>query len=82
MNEAVVQFVSPQQNGFVPGGFLAENIMLLKLIQEYVENETPSACISCCGTPSRICGHVFISAADHSCALGRFLISAGACVYA
>ena len=33
MNKAVLQFVSPQQNGFVPGGFLPENIMLLKLIQ-------------------------------------------------
>jgi hypothetical protein len=36
MNKAVLQFVSPQQNGFVPGGFLPENIMLLKLIQAYI----------------------------------------------
>ena len=43
MNEAVVQFVSPQQNGFVPGGFLPENIMLLKLIQAYVEDEDSDA---------------------------------------
>ena len=43
MNEAVLQFFSPQQNGFVPGGFLPENIMLLKLIQAYVENEDKGA---------------------------------------
>ena len=43
MNEAVVQFVSPQQNGFVPGGFLPENIMLLKLIQAYIEEEDSDA---------------------------------------
>ena len=43
MNEAVLQFVSPQQNGFVPGGFLPENIMLLKLIQAYVEAEDEDA---------------------------------------
>ena len=43
MNEAVLQFVSPQQNGFVPGGFLPENIMLLKLIQAYVEAEDSEA---------------------------------------
>ena len=36
MNEAVVQFISPEQNGFVPGGFIGENTMLLKLIQAYV----------------------------------------------
>ena len=36
MNVAVMQFVSPQQNGFVPGGFLPENIMLLKLIQAVI----------------------------------------------
>ena len=39
MNEAVVQFVSPSQNGFVPNSFIAENSMLLKLIQAYVEDE-------------------------------------------
>ena len=43
MNEAVVQFVSPQQNGFVPGEFLPENIMLLKLIQAYIEEEDSNA---------------------------------------
>ena len=43
MNEAVKQFVSPQQNGFVPGGFIAENTMLLKLIQAYVEDENEEA---------------------------------------
>jgi hypothetical protein len=43
MNEAVVQFVSPQQNGFVPGGVLPENSMLLKLIQAYIEDEDSDA---------------------------------------
>ena len=43
MNEAVLQFVSPQQNGFVPGGFLPENIMLLKLIQARIEEEDEEA---------------------------------------
>ena len=43
MNEAVLQFVSPQQNGFVPGGFLPENIMLLKLIQAWIEEEDEEA---------------------------------------
>ena len=33
MNEAVLQFVN--QNGFVPDGFIAENIMRLKLLQEH-----------------------------------------------
>ena len=43
MNEAVVQFVSPSQNGFVPDSFIAENSMLLKLIQSYVEEEDSEA---------------------------------------
>ena len=43
MNEAVVQFVSASQNGFVPDSFLPENIMLLKLIQAYVEDEDSDA---------------------------------------
>jgi hypothetical protein len=43
MNKAVLQIVSPQQNGFVPGGFLPENIMLLKLIQAYIEDEDSDA---------------------------------------
>ena len=43
MNEAVVQFVSPSQNGFVPDSFIAENSMLLKLIQAYVEEEDTEA---------------------------------------
>ncbi len=43
MNEAALQFVSPCQNGFVPGGFIAENIMLLKLIQSYVEEQREDA---------------------------------------
>ena len=36
---AVLQFVSDPQNGFVPGGFIAENIMLLKLVQAYLEEK-------------------------------------------
>ena len=43
MNEAVVQFVSPGQTGFVPEALLAENIMLLKLIQAYIEKEDSDA---------------------------------------
>ena len=43
MNEAFKQSVSPRQNGFVSGGFLAENTMLLKLIQAYVEHEDEEA---------------------------------------
>ena len=43
MNEAVLQFVSPCQNGFVPGGFIAENLMLLNLIKAYVEEEREEA---------------------------------------
>eukprot|EP00966_Prymnesium_polylepis_P249422 5766658-Prymnesium_polylepis.1 len=39
MNEAVRQFVSPQQNGFTPDSFLPENTVLLKLIQAYLDNE-------------------------------------------
>ena len=44
MNVAVLQFVSPhQQNGFVPGGFLPENLMLLKLVQAWIEDEDEEA---------------------------------------
>lgn len=32
MNKAVTQFVSRDQNGFVPDGFIAENIMRLQLL--------------------------------------------------
>ena len=39
VNKAAVQFVSAQQNGFVPGGFIVENIMLLHLLQAYAEEE-------------------------------------------
>ena len=38
MNVAIVQIASRPQTGFVPGCFIAENIMLLKLIQAYVED--------------------------------------------
>ena len=38
LNNAVRQFVSPQQNGFVPDGFIAENTMLLNLIKAHAEN--------------------------------------------
>ena len=37
MNEAVVQFVSKDQCGFVPDAFIAENTMRLKLLQDYIE---------------------------------------------
>ena len=43
MNEAVVQFVSRDQNGFVPDGFIAENIMRLQLIQQLIEEENSEA---------------------------------------
>jgi hypothetical protein len=43
MNEAVRQFASPEQNGFTPDSFLPENIMLMKLIQAYVEHEDEEA---------------------------------------
>ena len=37
MNEAIKQFVSAMQNGFVPDSFIAENSHLLKLLQAYIE---------------------------------------------
>ena len=43
MNIAVVQFVSSCQTGFVPDALLAENVMLLKLIQAWIENEDEDA---------------------------------------
>ena len=43
MNEAVVQFVSDDQNGFVPNAFIAENTMRLKLIQAYIEDQDEEA---------------------------------------
>ena len=43
MNTAVLQFVSPQQTGFVQNSFIAENIMLLKLLQAKVEEEDEEA---------------------------------------
>ena len=46
MNEAVVQFVSAPQNGFVPDSFLPENIMLLQLIQAHVGEEDLDAYLS------------------------------------
>ena len=39
MNEAVPQFVSDPQTGFVPDSFLPENTMLLNLIQAWAEDE-------------------------------------------
>ena len=39
LNSAVVQFVSAPQNGFVPGGFIVENILLLQMLQAYAEEE-------------------------------------------
>ena len=43
MNLAVHQFVSDTQTGFVLDAFLAENVMLLKLIQAYIEDEDSDA---------------------------------------
>ena len=43
MNEAVVQFVSRDQNGFVPDGFIAENIMRLQLLQDLIEKADQEA---------------------------------------
>ncbi|MCP4502648.1 MAG: reverse transcriptase family protein, partial [Deltaproteobacteria bacterium] len=43
MNTTVTQFTSKFQTGFVPGAFLPENIMLLKLAQAYAENENENA---------------------------------------
>ena len=37
MNAAVLEFVSDPQNGFVPHGFIAENTVLLKLLQAHLE---------------------------------------------
>ena len=43
MNEAVVQFVSDLQTGFVPDSFLPENTMLLQLLMDWVEEENEEA---------------------------------------
>ena len=43
MNLAVLQFVSPQQTGFVQHSFIAENLMLLKLLQAKIEEEDEEA---------------------------------------
>ena len=43
MNEAVLQFVSPDQNGFVPHAFICENIIRLQLLQTLVEEEDSDA---------------------------------------
>lgn len=43
MNEAVVQFVSKDQNGFVPDGFIAENLMRLQLVMDYIDDENMEA---------------------------------------
>ena len=48
MNEAVVQFTSPDQNGFVPDGFIAENILRLQLLQAKVEEEDEEALFLFC----------------------------------
>ena len=37
MNIAVLEFVSDPQNGFVPHGFIAENTVLLKLLQAHLD---------------------------------------------
>ena len=43
MNEAVLQFVSQDQNGFVPDAFIAENIIRLQLLQDLIESEDREA---------------------------------------
>ena len=43
MREAAAQFVSPSQTGFVPGAFIAENGMLLNLIQSFIDEENSEA---------------------------------------
>ena len=43
MNKAVTQFVSDDQNGYLPNGFIAENIMRIQLIQQYIEEEDEEA---------------------------------------
>ena len=43
MNIAVVQFVSSCQTGFVPDALLTENVMLLKLIQAWIEESDEDA---------------------------------------
>ena len=43
MAEAVLQFVSACQTGFVPGAFIAENTMLLNLLQAIVDDEDTEA---------------------------------------
>ena len=48
MNEAVLQFVSNDQNGFVPDAFIAENIMRLQLLQAYIEEEEIEALFMFC----------------------------------
>ena len=43
MNEAVVQWVSRDQSGFVPDSFIAENTMRLQLLQDIIEEENQDA---------------------------------------
>ena len=43
MNEAVMQFVSRDQNGFVPNSFIAENLLRLQLLQDLIESEDQEA---------------------------------------
>ena len=43
MNEAVMQFVSRDQNGFVPNAFIAENLLRLQLLQDLIESEDQEA---------------------------------------
>ncbi len=48
MNEAVVQFVSRDQNGFVPDGFIAENLMRLQLLQAAADEDDLEALFLFC----------------------------------
>ena len=43
MNQAVLQFVSRDQNGFVPDAFICENLMRLQMIQAVIEGEDSEA---------------------------------------
>ena len=43
MIDAASQFVTDDQNGFVPNGFIAENTMRLKMLQSLIEEEDSEA---------------------------------------
>ena len=43
MNESIVQWISKDQNGFVPNAFIAENIIRLQNLQQQIEEEETDA---------------------------------------